>query len=372
MLESMLLNRTGLYESSFDMGEIDPEIDAINLDTVDECEGNPFEYAVQAMYENELNFARISQATMLTEFAYLYENGTVIEESAEDAGKAVGDFFKKIGDGIKKLWEKICAFFKSIFATIGSWIKTDKAFVKKYAEKAKKMKTVTLDSKYNVKEYKTSNTTIMNTAEKVFDSLREVGDDYTSAANNGNDDNDKYSKSDTIKVYADKCGYTGVTDIDGFVKAFKKEIFGGDEETKTATKVFVSYALAEIEKADITKKAVQAQYTMTKKYFSYLKATCKALEGASKKMSKTDNLVGVPAMDTAKKAAAHQKVNYHEAAKAITTGSSLASKINSVACKYITKMNRQNKKLVLAAVKTYDAKDSKNESASMFDEFELI
>lgn len=356
MLESMLLNRTGLFESSYGYGYTHPEIEGINLDTVYECEGNPFEFITQVMYENELNFQNVEKAVMLTEFAYLYEHGTVIDESS-DSDSAVGRFFDKVKENIKKVWDGICSFFKKIFATIESWVRNDASFVKKYEKDAKEAGTV------NIKDEKIKGYTgvtigeIGNVAVDMLNKMQKACEDLTRDA-------DKFNKDEVIKSFASKLDIEASSTGD-FSKELKKK-FLGTEEKGTIEVVDASKYIEEVRSAKETKNNVKKTYDATKAKINYLLAEC---DNAKKQLAREktkDN----------KEENKKDSTKVHVQSKSLSTGATLASAIDRQACVAITTLNRQAKTLVSAAIRVYKKKKDENkatgESASYLDYFDFV
>ena len=116
------MGRESVFESA-----VDPEIEAISVDTVEECVGDPFEFAAGVVYEAQMDMMKINQAIMCCEYAYLKETG---EEMVYEA-----NVFTNLWAGIKKtakkVWAKICQFFKKIFRWLDNAVTSDKQWVKK-------------------------------------------------------------------------------------------------------------------------------------------------------------------------------------------------------------------------------------------------
>lgn len=75
-------------------------------------DGDPFEFIVEAMYQNVINANNIAIAVLADKYTYVKENGV------EMLDEGVGDFFKKrkdaIGRWFKKAKEKVSAFFDTV------------------------------------------------------------------------------------------------------------------------------------------------------------------------------------------------------------------------------------------------------------------
>ena len=87
------MGRESVFESA-----VDPEIEAISVDTVEECVGDPFEFAAGVVYEAQMDMMKINQAIMCCEYAYLKETG---EEMVYEA-----NVFTNLWAGIKKTAKK--------------------------------------------------------------------------------------------------------------------------------------------------------------------------------------------------------------------------------------------------------------------------
>ena len=105
------------------------------LDNIEECEGNPFEYAISIVYENQIMCNILEQEMIVEECQKLQESQIIHEDNI------ITKFFTGIKNIIKKIWEKICAFFKKIF----SFFKREKSTVKKEVETSKKIEIPTID-----------------------------------------------------------------------------------------------------------------------------------------------------------------------------------------------------------------------------------
>lgn len=128
----MLTDMLGLGRTAFtavnEGADILPEVEEITLESVEDIDGDPFEFMVSAVYENELNFERIEKCMILDEYAYLLENN---QEMVFEAGKLKG-FFEKAKNAILGIWKKITQFFKTVFAKFSDIIKGNKKFAEKY------------------------------------------------------------------------------------------------------------------------------------------------------------------------------------------------------------------------------------------------
>ena len=103
---------------------------AINWDAVKES-AYPvgLEGGLMHVYENECNFNAIMKAAGISELKYYKECGgdLFVTEAA-----ATGGFIDKFISFFKKVGEKIAQMFKKFVMTIGSFVQSDKNFVKKW------------------------------------------------------------------------------------------------------------------------------------------------------------------------------------------------------------------------------------------------
>lgn len=103
---------------------------AINWDAVQES-AYPLglEGGLMHVYENECNYNAIMKAAGISELKYYKECGgdLFVNEAA-----AVGGFIDKFISFFKKVGEKIAQMFKKFVMTIGSFVQSDKNFVKKW------------------------------------------------------------------------------------------------------------------------------------------------------------------------------------------------------------------------------------------------
>lgn len=103
---------------------------AINWDAVQES-AYPLglEGGLMHVYENECNYNAIMKAAGISELKYYKECGgdLFVNEAA-----ATGGFIDKFISFFKKVGEKIAQMFKKFVMTIGSFVQSDKNFVKKW------------------------------------------------------------------------------------------------------------------------------------------------------------------------------------------------------------------------------------------------
>lgn len=106
-------------------------VDLSELDTVEECAGNPFEFITGVVYESQMMQLQLEHELLIEEYVNS-KNGNIIQES-----NVIAKFFTTIRNILHKIWEKICAFFKKIF----SFFKREKSTSNSIISDAKKTKT---------------------------------------------------------------------------------------------------------------------------------------------------------------------------------------------------------------------------------------
>ena len=166
----MLTDMLGLGRTAFtavnEGAYILPEVEEITLESVEDIDGDPFEFMVSAVYENELNFERIEKAMILDEYAYLLENG---QEMVFEAGKLKG-YFEKARTAILNVLKNITKFFKAVFAKLTDVVRNNEKWSKKYQTvlSEKKLYGVTVNLEKEVTSYE-SDSVITEKAKKYID-----------------------------------------------------------------------------------------------------------------------------------------------------------------------------------------------------------
>ena len=77
------------------------------LETVAECSGNPFQYAVSIVYENQMMCNILEQEILIEGYNYLLETGEVIHED-----NIISKFFQGILSIVKKYGERFVLSLK--------------------------------------------------------------------------------------------------------------------------------------------------------------------------------------------------------------------------------------------------------------------
>lgn len=99
----------------------------LNTFGVIECCDDPDVACYRIALENEMNYNAIMNAMMVREFNILAEGAEVVYEA-----KTVSEFFEVVKKAALKLWSKIQGVFKALIDKIGTYVASNKAFVKKY------------------------------------------------------------------------------------------------------------------------------------------------------------------------------------------------------------------------------------------------
>lgn len=330
-------NMLGFGQSSinegfdFENSTIDPEVDAITLESVNTFAGDPFEYMVAAVYENELNFERIDRCMILNEYSYLLENG---QEMVFEAGGLKG-FFTSAKNAVLSLWKKICQFFKVVGSKIADLFKSSEKFADKY-EPIFKNKGLYGKSAPLTKEVQSSIPLgrIRKTAIELLNAATKEVSTLDIAVS-------KVKDRDPVKVITN-------ADYESIEKYMEDTL---DAKTKQV-KVDSSY-FTELRNADDVKKALKELLDKNKKAVN---ETIKSLKKAENDLNKKDD--GETAVKNA-----HAVVSY---AKKV---SSVLPAINSSAVKRINTRVRYIKNAIRIIIKYYGDAEAKagkstNESAS--------
>lgn len=333
---------TAFAESAMDSDAI-----AAELANVQECAGDPFEFATAIMYENELAMMKLDAAIMCCEYAYLKENG---EEMVYEAG-AMKNFFEGAKKALQKFWEKLKAFFKKIFNWLQDVVKNDKKFVEKYKKDCQEAGTVKVDVKgYDFKG-----------VNKLMDSIDELSSvDVGNMADSI--EGKEINVSETVDDVADKVikalGGNGAT-RDNFAEQLKDTLKGSEVKGSVDCPAQIKY----IEDAKKDRATLEAAYKASDATLKFMK---KQIEISEKYVNKTEE----------KEAAKKASQGAHAAVQVINQLCSMLSAINNKGASAIKARRNQARKFVIAALAEYkknkDKKDSANESSLYDDIFDSI
>lgn len=368
------MGRESVFESA-----VDPEIEAISVDTVEECVGDPFEFAAGVVYEAQMDMMKINQAIMCCEYAYLKETG---EEMVYEA-----NVFTNLWAGIKKtakkVWAKICQFFKKIFRWLDNTVTSDKQWVKKYEEKLKNMKGSSVTIDYEGYEYFAEiGGEVSPKFDKIFDPMINGATELADIAGDYNLDTEKdkvvgmkkvNEKAVTKKLNEIRAKVVGETwngkdsNVDDFTEKVKKYLRGDKKTYSTISKDKLGTYLGIVRDGKITRRSLDVNYTLAK---NLIDSVVKAATAAEKSINDILKRKDSTANQNASKSA-------HEIATGLNTLTSMCASVNSQCVNALTAQNRQCKAIVSAALgKVHDAdkkKKSSNESAvdQIFEAFGL-
>lgn len=198
------MGRSSVLEG-FMGGSVDPEIEAITLESVSEIPDlvDPASYAMQLAYACEMNLTSMNLDILAEEYVYLRENGTeMVYESVN-----LSNIVKRFKEWVKKLWEKITSFFKTLFVKIGAQTTSVKKMLEVYKDAGAKSDSVTVST---IVPAKTTPSTIGKEAQTIISNIRseidELYDDIRGIGKNtgtySEDELKKKSTSDDIKKVA--------------------------------------------------------------------------------------------------------------------------------------------------------------------------
>lgn len=358
------IGRTSIFESA-----VDSEIEAISIDTVEECAGDPFEFATGIYYEAQMDMMKVNQAIMVCEYAYLKETG---EELVCEANilKNLWDSVKKTA---KKVWAKICQFFKKIFRWLSNTVQTDAQWVKAQDEKIKDMSDSSVTIDLEVYDYFANIGGLKPDFSTPFSPIKD-------AANQGSThlfgviiDDKTFVKANSMteklsKKLLDECRgkivgkSTGVKAED--FDAEMNKYFRGDKQTKSSvSKNELKEMIDIVRDGNITKRSLDTAYALCKNCVDgVMKSATNAEKDANELLKRKDNAANQKASK-----ASHETVTYLNGCLSLTT------QVNSKLTSLLTSQNRQCKAVVSAALSK--SKDSKkksktNESATVDSVFE--
>ena len=326
-------------------GAMDPEIAGITLDSVEECAGDPFEFATAIMYENEMAMNNLDMAVMCCEYAYLKENGT---EMVYEAG-VLKNFFDSAKKKVKEWWEKIVKFFKKVFNYVANFVRTDEQFVKKYETAAKKAGKV---SGLKLKGYVYDTeipTKMMGHVTDHITNTESLIKGVEADKNNQYSDNDRLEdRLDSIRGYICKEGNSSAgskISASEFSKELNKALRGGSEDKEDIVVFDCAKAIDEIKGAKKTKKDLQALFDKCKALANKATGELSEIENNCRKAEKEKP--NDSAASTSTKAA-------HGGVKYVNSLLSMATMINNQGAKMITANNRQNRAFTAKALSKAD------------------
>lgn len=348
------MGRSSVLEG-FMGGSVDPEIEAITLESVSEIPDfvDPASYAMQLAYACEMNLTSMNLDILAEEYVYLRENGTeMVYESVN-----LSNIVKRFKEWVKKLWEKITSFFKTLFVKIGAQTTSVKKMLEVYKDAGAKSDSVTVST---IVPAKTTPSGVGDKAETIINNIyKAVNDLY------GKMKGSEEEKAGTFTEEQLKKQKTGDD-----LKALSNTVVGSDECTqKTVAK---KLGVEDKDKVSMTGKEAYAslkEYVGAEGEFKSVYAVNKGvIDGMIKAAKELERMVGTQSKmsgtsDTATKAARGRDrfIHYN-----ITIMTKLGAWMNIVNSATVAAMNAclSRDKFVLAKIKSGKS-GSTNESFVM-------
>lgn len=324
----------------------------------------------QMALENERNFNNIMMSTMVQEATYFAQYGREMVYE----GDTLKNFWQKIKDFFKKAWEKIKSIFNKVVAWISSVIRSDKAYLDKYADKIKKADGRTISVKGYTDYVEFEKTEAKNTVAAITAIIGVVNSNMNKTINHINDTKeysqnitnftDDMKKDDIKKDFwakiSDKTKSVPktATSSEEFQKTLNKKI---DDANGTITTVNATAVITIIRDAKMSKSAIKDAYAGAKKCINGFIKLSEGYEKACKISEREDD---TPDNKSDKKAASKISGNFSIFAK---EGITCLNILYKSVVKMINKSYSTAKAVARAAVNLKDEdkddkKDSKNES----------
>ena len=251
---------------------------AINWDAVQES-AYPLglEGGLMHVYENECNYNAIMKAAGISELKYYKECGgdLFVNEAA-----AVGGFIDKFISFFKKVGEKIAQMFKKFVMTIGSFVQSDKNFVKKW--KPQVMRNFK-DFDFNGYKFDLSMvSTISSKAADFATVVRKMPPAQLAAHADLHPMSDDDIEAKRKEIMKEICG----EDVDSeseMKDELHKKVYGDNKEE---FKVTASTCIEAFSYISDTKKNIKEIQDFQKKFNTGIDKYCKSLEDAKKVLLK--------------------------------------------------------------------------------------
>lgn len=249
---------------------------AINWDAVQES-AYPLglEGGLMHVYENECNYNAIMKAAGISELKYYKECGgdLFVNEAA-----ATGGFIDKFISFFKKVGEKIAQMFKKFVMTIGSFVQSDKNFVKKW-----KPQVFRNFKEFDFNGYKFDLSMlddIKSKSESITPKNMDIAQFVRDADVHPKSDDDMEAKRK--EMMKDICGED--VDSDNELKnELHKKVYGDNKEE---FKVTSSLCLEAFSYISDTKKNIKDIQDFQKKFNAGIDKYCKVLEDTKKELLK--------------------------------------------------------------------------------------
>lgn len=270
--------------SSIMEGALEPEVEEITMESVEDMPSymDPMEFMTQVACEQEMNMQRLDMAILGEEYMYLRENGEEITNEAASI-QGVVDKFKK---GIDWLWEHITKFFKEVQKKVEEALKLDDRFLSAYAEKAKKVEKVSINTVFHSIEGLDCKTTYSQANKYFGDITKQVTAIYNRIESIGKDETYESIKNDAVRaVFGNNSNYKDESfTAKTVMKAFLQDKNGKSETNKPADRSFNVAKLIETFKGSRAQKnLLKSAYNDNKKAISQMYKGAKKLESLAKK-----------------------------------------------------------------------------------------
>ena len=346
------MGRSSILEG-FMGGSVDPEIEAITLESVSEIPdiADPASYAMQLAYACEMNMANMNIDIFAEEYSYLRENG---DEMIWEAG-GLSNIVRRFREWVKKLWEKITSFFKSLFSKIQGQTTSVKKMLEVYKDAGTKSTSV------DVTTIVPSDTTSKNISDKA---AKLIGSIHSQVAA-------KYERVDDFKrVSSEDQAKKDEKGLDEFLKKQSREWIGKDDFTQSNVGEHIG-----IKSKDKISMTGTAAYASMKEYVGaegqfkavYAKnkgavdAMIKAAKSLEDMVSTQSNMAGISTSD--KETAKGRDRYIHHSISVMTKFGSWMNIVNSAAVAGLNACLSRDK-YVLAHIKSGRAEKT-NESFMM-------
>lgn len=268
-----------------------------------------YQCALEATAMDEANWNGIMQACGLQEYAYFMENG---EEFVYNEAASSG-FIESVRSFLKKVWEKIKSIFKKFMIFLSSHMKSGKEFISKYrADINKAIANIPSNAQFNGYKF-----TLNAYKDTVLTKASEFKNRVIQAIGDGGATGENFSKLSAVSLIGDAEVNTSdswdyedeMEKIRGGLLGsgtysateFSKELFeklrnnSSTKENMDLNSKLVTDAIAELDGAKTTEKAVNESYKDVNKWFEDLdKALQKIQSSWSKaKPANEDNLLQI-------------------------------------------------------------------------------
>lgn len=245
---------------------------AINWDAVQES-AYPLglEGGLMHVYENECNYNAIMKAAGISELKYYKECGgdLFVNEAA-----AVGGFIDKFISFFKKVGEKIAQMFKKFVMTIGSFVQSDKNFVKKW-----KPQVMRNFKDFDFKGYKFDLSMVSTISSMAADiAVGKLPPAQLAAQADPHPESDDDIEAERKDMMKSICG----EDVDSeseMKDELHKKIYG---DSKEEFKVTASACVEAFSRISDTKKNIKEIQDFQKKFNTGIDKFCNSLEDAKK------------------------------------------------------------------------------------------